>query len=282
MLEIGDHINDLRQLGMNLTVLLEQAINRFVRRLEPGEQIETRVSAFKEKCVIKKIGLPNSPKVEPNGFLKRVWILWKDIVDVIVGVNNFQFVHLKVKFSYLHDWALFTGIYRSPWVADITDAIAVINRGSLFECPDRALCNYQWDNLVPNSMVYHIHKIKFDHHPLAIHFGQYKTLKAPRPFRFLSSWLSHSDFGRFVNETWSNGEHLKGRLLPLNYFCSLDPEVCVVPYKILSKCVSTSTMQVLWNGRFTDEFKPTRGMKIVVFPFFVQLNSFRVKFSLAV
>ncbi|TYI87927.1 hypothetical protein E1A91_D04G170700v1 [Gossypium mustelinum] len=229
--------------------------------------VETRVSGFKAKCVIKKIGLPNSHKVEASGFFGRVWILWKDIVNVIVEVNNFQFVHLKVKFS----MALFTGIYRSPWWVlrkDLWVAFGYIaqnvkgpwtlagdfnsllnedekqggsrknnctfplfqqfcfdyslkdigfqgpkftwNRGSLFECLDRARCNYQWDNLVPNSTVYHIHKIKFDHHPLAIRFGQYKTLKAPRPFRFLSSGLSHSDFGRFVNETWSNGEHLEG------------------------------------------------------------------------
>lgn len=38
MLEIGDHSNDLRQLGMNLPILLKQAINRLVRRLELGEQ----------------------------------------------------------------------------------------------------------------------------------------------------------------------------------------------------------------------------------------------------
>ncbi|KAG8500538.1 hypothetical protein CXB51_002689 [Gossypium anomalum] len=80
------------------------------------------------------------------------------------------------------------------------------NRGSLFECLDHALCNYQWDNLVLNLTIYHIHKIKFDHHPLAIRF-------VLRHFRFLSSWLSHSDFGRFVNETWSNGEHLEGSVM---------------------------------------------------------------------
>lgn len=77
--------------------------------------VETRVSGFKEKCVTKKIGLLNSHKVEASGFFGRVRILWKGIVNVIVEVNNFQFVLLKVKFLDLHDWAFFTGIYRSPW-----------------------------------------------------------------------------------------------------------------------------------------------------------------------
>lgn len=36
---------------------------------------------------------------------------------MIVEANNFQFVHLKVKFSYLHNWLFFNGIYGSPWWA---------------------------------------------------------------------------------------------------------------------------------------------------------------------
>lgn len=57
-------------------------------------------------------------------------------------------------------------------------------------------------------MVYHLHNIKSDHHPLAISFGKKLILKPSRPFQFLSAWLSHKDF--VVNENQSTEEHLEG------------------------------------------------------------------------
>lgn len=74
------------------------------------------------------------------------------------------------------------------------------NRGLVFQLLDRALCNYHWDRLVPNMMVHHLYKPKFDHRLLGINFGIRNLSRVPRPFRFLSCWLSHSNFASFVKE----------------------------------------------------------------------------------
>lgn len=71
----------------------------------------------------------------------------------------------------------------------------------MFERLDRILCNYMWDRMVPNSLVYHLHRIKSDHQLLAIRFDNYENSKVHSPFYFLSRWLSHIDFNQFVNES---------------------------------------------------------------------------------
>lgn len=41
-------------------------------------------------------------------------MLWKDTIGVEVLWNDFQFVHLRVKFPELDNWVVFSGIYGSP------------------------------------------------------------------------------------------------------------------------------------------------------------------------
>lgn len=76
------------------------------------------------------------------------------------------------------------------------------NRGLLFERIDRALCNHAWEVLAPSTTVHHLHKIQVDHRPLDIGFGQMSLRKPVKPFRFISAWLSHKEFGSFVHENW--------------------------------------------------------------------------------
>lgn len=68
----------------------------------------------------------------------------------------------------------------------------------VFERLDRALCNHAWDSLLPNTLVFHLHKLKSDHCPWGITFGITDPSKASIPFRFLSYWLSHSEFANLV------------------------------------------------------------------------------------
>lgn len=79
--------------------------------------VETRVSGPVADKVIRSVGIPNSHRVEARGFSGGIWVLWKCNIDVVVEINNFQFIHMKDKFSGLWDWVLFSGVYRSPhWV----------------------------------------------------------------------------------------------------------------------------------------------------------------------
>lgn len=63
---------------------------------------------------IKRISMPNSHRVKAKGFSSGIWILWKGYAEVVVEVNNAQFVHLKAKFPNFYDWVFLTGVYDSP------------------------------------------------------------------------------------------------------------------------------------------------------------------------
>ncbi|PPD84112.1 hypothetical protein GOBAR_DD18970 [Gossypium barbadense] len=103
-LETGEHITGSRMRSCLLAnsghLKLEQTLGFHSKAVQVEEEylhdfdldvvvlIETRASGIKAECVVKNI-----------------------------EVNQFQFVHLKVKFSELNDWVLFIGIYESPlWV----------------------------------------------------------------------------------------------------------------------------------------------------------------------
>ncbi|KAA3461025.1 reverse transcriptase [Gossypium australe] len=60
------------------------------------------------------------------------------------------------------------------------------NKGNIFERLDRALCNSRWELMFPNTAVFNILRIKFDHCPLSILFGSKIRTNSPCPFRFLS------------------------------------------------------------------------------------------------
>lgn len=56
--------------------------------------------------------------------------------------------------------------------------------------------------MAPETMVFHLHRIKYDHRPLPINFGLVSNPRISRPFRFLSGWLTHKGFDSFVVENW--------------------------------------------------------------------------------
>lgn len=97
-------------------VNFHKVLKEYIREFEPAVVVlvETRVSGVTAECVIKKVGMPFSHRVEACGFSGGIWVLWKSGVDLRVEANNFQFVHMKLKLSDLDDWMFFTGVYGSP------------------------------------------------------------------------------------------------------------------------------------------------------------------------
>ena len=53
---------------------------------------------------------------------------------------------------------------------------------------DRAIGNYEWLQLFPDSIVTHEPKIGSDHSPLLISLAPHETTRAPRIFRFNAAW----------------------------------------------------------------------------------------------
>lgn len=68
------------------------------------------------------------------------------------------------------------------------------NQGSLFKRLDKTLCNFEWEEFAPATMVHHLYKLKSDHRPIAISLDNNSSPKVYRPFHFLSGWLSHCEY----------------------------------------------------------------------------------------
>lgn len=52
-------------------------------------------------------------------------------------------------------------------------------------------------------VVIHLPSFKFDHKPLLVKMESRNSSHHRRPFRFLASWITHSDFNRFVRSHWN-------------------------------------------------------------------------------
>lgn len=67
--------------------------------------------------------------------------------------------------------------------------------------------------MASNSIVYHLHRVKFDHRSLAISFGNHACPRITRSFQFLCCWLVYNDFGRLVKEKWLSEDRLERTIL---------------------------------------------------------------------
>ncbi|KAK8690406.1 hypothetical protein V6N13_073940 [Hibiscus sabdariffa] len=67
---------------------------------------------------------------------------------------------------------------------------------------DRFLCNSYWDESFPVSTVQHLLGMKSDHMPIFLQVGETVKRSSASPFRYLSSWLAHSDFNHMVADNW--------------------------------------------------------------------------------
>lgn len=67
--------------------------------------------------------------------------------------------------------------------------------GNLSKISDKAICNVKWDNFALDSLVRHLHKLKYDHCPILISIEDLNARKKGL-FCFLVSWMSHPKFKR--------------------------------------------------------------------------------------
>ncbi|KAL4367798.1 hypothetical protein GQ457_05G016360 [Hibiscus cannabinus] len=75
---------------------------------------EPRINGNRATTVIRRLGLPNSFRVEAHGFSWGLWILWKPELDVqFLSISN-QFVHMKISFSSNELPVFITAVYASP------------------------------------------------------------------------------------------------------------------------------------------------------------------------
>lgn len=79
------------------------------------------------------------------------------------------------------------------------------HHGDLEERLDRMLINIHWRLRFSKRTIFHLPPFKSDHRPLLIQFTAEKVgNRRRRPFRFLAAWLTHDDFKRFMQCSWSH------------------------------------------------------------------------------
>lgn len=75
--------------------------------------------------------------------------------------------------------------------------------GRLHQRMDRVLINVSWRLKFQSASIFHLPFFKSDHKALLVQFKcQRKTNKRRRPFRFLASWLTHTDFPNLMANIW--------------------------------------------------------------------------------
>lgn len=81
------------------------------------------------------------------------------------------------------------------------------HRGDLKERLDRVIVNTKWRVRFEEVSLFHLPLFKSDHVPFWIRFTQpMGRARGNRPFRFLTSWLTHDDFNELVKRTWKFDE----------------------------------------------------------------------------
>lgn len=82
---------------------------------------------------------------------------------------------------------------------------------------DWAICNFSSDEVLPNTGIQHLHKLKYDHWPPFIKIEDEWFWREQRPFIFLVGWMTHSSFNDHVKTTWVFDGSVKNTIIILIY-----------------------------------------------------------------
>ncbi|XP_039020825.1 uncharacterized protein LOC120152733 [Hibiscus syriacus] len=95
--------------------------------------LETRVSGCKTDTVVKKMGYPNSFRIEVHGFSGGIWLLSQNNVQVMLHSVSNQFVHFQVQSESLPSSIFVTVVYAGPHISirrNLWPKLAMLDPGS--------------------------------------------------------------------------------------------------------------------------------------------------------
>ncbi|XP_039015149.1 uncharacterized protein LOC120145366 [Hibiscus syriacus] len=226
--------------------------------------VKTRISKHVADRVIAQLKIPNSFRVEADGFSGGIWICWYDHIQIDVLFNHFQFVQCRIHCKSNNHSALATFVYASPnpakrktlwsylqllsnhinepWVilGYFNAALSPNDRKGCVSIPvsdqdfsnivfdsslhnlgyqgpdftwyrgpcavrlDRCLCNDKWLDAYPDTLVYHLLRMKSDHRPLLLSIGKNSNKRHQSQFRYFVGWTLHKDFHKLVLDNWDS------------------------------------------------------------------------------
>ncbi|KAL1536304.1 hypothetical protein AAHA92_28979 [Salvia divinorum] len=243
--------------------------------------LEPRISGKNADNTIRKIGYPNSHRMEAMGF-SGVWdgrdmnfmftavyghpspsrrdILWQQLAD-IQNASELPWVLLG-DFN-----SISRGLERVGGSANRSGASQQFvrwltasrlidhgflglsftwRRGTLHERLDRGLCNSEWRLAYPKASASHLVRYQSDHRPLLLNLCSFSPSITARPFRFIRAWMSHEKYNAFVMDNWGIQRALEYRGVPsLN---ALEMELREELDKILLREES------LWHQKLRNEW----------------------------
>ncbi|KAJ4825000.1 hypothetical protein Tsubulata_028177 [Turnera subulata] len=90
------------------------AVKDYVRRNRVSVCLlfEPCISGALADRVVRRLGFPNSHRIEALGFRGGIWLLWKNDIRVEVRFQHFQFLHFYIQGDF--GTVEFTGVYGSP------------------------------------------------------------------------------------------------------------------------------------------------------------------------
>ncbi|XP_019263107.1 PREDICTED: uncharacterized protein LOC109240882 [Nicotiana attenuata] len=199
---------------------------------------ETRVKEQKAKKIQKKIANGWSVccnySCAVNG---RIWLLWRNPIQVIISHMTDQFIHCKVEdhrtqfkaqlsiiyaqndghkrekdrigspvtaaevegFKGMIDDMQLTPLRAKGWHYTWTNKQGTGSR--VYSKIDRALGNYQWIQQYGHVEADYMNPSVSDHSPILIKCGSQKLLH-PKPFRLYTNVMDHPQFHNIVQQTW--------------------------------------------------------------------------------
>ncbi|KAJ4837308.1 hypothetical protein Tsubulata_046410 [Turnera subulata] len=198
--------------------------------------MEPKISGRKASRVIRRLGFPNSHRVDASRFAGGIWFLW-DATHVTISIlhnhpqwREYLWQNLLSLASSINEPWLLSGDFNAilfgrerltrrrrngradKAFVDCVHSIALIDlefAGPVFTWKsgtrqarlDRMLCNKLWRLQYPEATVFHLPKICSDHRPLLLRpVATDNPSTGSRPFRFQAAWLLHADFSRFVKD----------------------------------------------------------------------------------
>ncbi|KAL4377944.1 hypothetical protein GQ457_02G018140 [Hibiscus cannabinus] len=169
---------------------------------------EPRISGNRATTVIRRLGLPNSFRVEAHGFSgvyedlfdklrcldlgpDHAWLLGGDFNAIYDSEDRMGGSRSRLGVSHaMTNFVFETGLVdvrfrgiRFTW-----------KRGSLSQRLDRCLANERWLDRFPTSVVLHLDRLGSDHRPISLDTNIGGVRHVERPFRFVFAWQEHMEF----------------------------------------------------------------------------------------
>ncbi|KAL4382918.1 hypothetical protein GQ457_15G016510 [Hibiscus cannabinus] len=183
--------------------------------------MEPRISGRKADAFISRHGFSSSYRVEANGFVGGIWIMWKENISLdVIAVSN-QFIHSICVDRHSENTTLLTLVYASlvngkrrelwsqllvlkpvvhvPWILG-GDFNAILNSDErMGGAIRRAMPCRRFSAFIEEAELFDL-----DHRPVLLVGLAAKSTKSSTHFRYLTAWQDNPSFVGMLQSVWNS------------------------------------------------------------------------------